>query len=75
MATILEMRLEAHYPQFKRIWVHGSNKGKYHLCITLFPRNAAGYQMVFGEVSVVDFDSVVKIIDSYLVNQNKVVPL
>ncbi len=69
MATVLEMRLEAHYPQFKRIWVHGSNKGKYHLCITLFPIDHYQYRMVFGETSVVDFNSVVKIIDSYLVNQ------
>jgi hypothetical protein len=69
MATMLEMRLEAHYPQFKRIWVHGSNKGKYHLCITLFPRNGHGYEMVFGELSVIDFEKITKIVDSYLENK------
>ena len=69
MATMLEMRLEAHYPQFKRIWVHGSNKGKYHLCITLFPRNGTGYEMVFGELSVIDFEKITKIVDSYLENK------
>ena len=66
---MLEMRLEAHYPQFKRIWVHGSNKGKYHLCITLFPRNGTGYEMVFGELSVIDFEKITKIVDSYLENK------
>lgn len=63
------MRLEAHYPQFRRIWVHGSNKGKYHLCITLFPRNQSGYQMAFGESANDEFESLTKIIDSFLVNQ------
>lgn len=66
MASILEMRLESHYPQFRRIWVHYSEKGRYHLCITLFPRNGHGYQMAFGEASVVNFESVIKIVDTYL---------
>lgn len=66
MATMLEMRLEAHYPQFKRVWVHGSNKGKYHLCITMFPRNGRGYEMAFGEASVITFENVTKIVDTYL---------
>ena len=66
MLQMLEMRLEAHYPQFKRVWVHGSNKGKYHLCITLFSRNWHVDEIAFGEASVVTFESVTKIVDTYL---------
>jgi hypothetical protein len=66
MASELELRLQAHYPQFRRVWVHGTNKGKYRLCITLFPRGNGIYEMAFGEVQELTFDSVVKIIDTYL---------
>lgn len=66
MASELELRLEAHYPQYRRIWVHGSNKGKYRLCLTLFPRGHGMYEMAFGETQELRFENVVKIIDNYL---------
>jgi hypothetical protein len=69
MASLLELQLQARYPQYRRIWVHYSHKARYHVCITLFPLNGHAYQMAFGETSVVNLETVSKILDEYLVNQ------
>jgi hypothetical protein len=71
MRTELELRLTRHYPQFKKIWICGNNKGKYRLCLILFPIGHGLYEMVFGETQELSFENIVKIIDNYLEKRKK----
>lgn len=66
LGTFLERRLEEAYPQYRRIWVQYCNKGQYHLCITVFPIDGAQYRQLFGHASVLDFESVSRIIQKDL---------
>lgn len=65
----LELQLEEMYPQFRRIWIQYSNKGRYRILLTLFPQNGP-YEMAVGEASAVTIDTVTKILEDYLQNQH-----
>jgi hypothetical protein len=65
----LEFQLEEMYPQFRRIWIQYSNKGRYRILLTLFPQNGQ-YEMAVGEASAVTFETVNKILQDYLQRQN-----
>jgi hypothetical protein len=65
----IEASLENEFPVYSRIWVQYSQKGNYHLCLTLFPRDNSLYKMVFGEVNTLSQEKISNILQNYLVKQ------
>jgi len=63
----LEERLLTENPIFRRIWVQYSNHRGYHVVITLFPQGNEPYEMVFGHPSNLEYESINKILQEYLV--------
>ena len=45
LQDLLNTRLR---PDFRRIWVNGTNNGRSRLCFTIF--NSYGYEMIFTEI-------------------------
>lgn len=66
IGTFLERQLQEAFPQYRRIWVQSSNKGQYHMCITLFPAGGNDYRMVFGISSVLNLESVSQVLQKDL---------
>lgn len=66
----LELQLQEAYPQFRRIWVQYSNYRGYRACITLFPQGNGSYQMVFGSLNEITFETISNLINQHLVKSN-----
>lgn len=66
----IQSRLLQENPQFRRLWVQYSHHRIYRVVITLFPHGNAPYEMAFGEVRELNYDTINNILQNYLQNRN-----
>lgn len=66
----IQSRLLQENPQFRRLWVQYSRHRIYRVVITLFPQGNAPYEMAFGELQDLSYESINNILQNYLANRN-----
>lgn len=73
LGLIQDLLTERLRPEFRRIWIHGSNSGRSRLCFTIFTNS--GYVMRFLEVGSLrqfrtdgNFTEECRLIDSFVEN-------
>jgi hypothetical protein len=64
----IQTRLQAENPSYRRIWVQYSHHRAYRVVITLFPQGNGDYQMIFGEVPDLSYESINNVLRTSIVN-------
>ncbi len=60
----IQSRLLQENPSYRNIWVQYSNHRQLRVVITLFPQGNERYQMIFGEVGDLSYESINNILQA-----------